>query len=226
MTISTTPEQTAPEQSAGKATHRRPRRRRVKRVLGVATLAFGVAAGGAYLWLDGTSDVRNAGNPDCAAVTPTGTFAGDQAEAHRQVCATLGAMTDAWKRGDADAYGAAFTQDATYTTFVGSHYQGRRDIVQGHRALFGGFLKGTRLADSYLAIRFYGPTTAIVTTRGDTYQGTPKKPAELSKTQTYTLVRQNDGQWRIAAFHNTQRQRVMERISFLFDPDTKPAAEK
>ncbi|WP_119726834.1 SgcJ/EcaC family oxidoreductase [Thermomonospora amylolytica] len=223
MTISTTTsEQTTPGQSAGKTTHRRPRRR-VKRVLGVAALTFGMAAGGAYLWLDSTSDVRNTGNPDCAAVTPTGTPAAD---GHRQVCAVLSSMTDAWGRGDADAYGAVFTEDATYTTFVGSHYQGRHDIVESHRALFGGFLKGTRLADSYLSIRFYGPTTAIVTTRGDTYKGKPKKPGELSKTQTYTLIRQDDGQWRIAAFHNTKRQRVMERISFLFDPDTKPAAEK
>ncbi|MBO2450220.1 SgcJ/EcaC family oxidoreductase [Actinomadura barringtoniae] len=94
------------------------------------------------------------------------------------------------------------------------------------RALFKGFVKGTKLADPYLAIRFYGPTTAIVTTRGDTYKGKVKKPADLSKTQTYTLVRDTDGQWRIAAFHNTKRQRVMERVSFLFDGDTKPAAEK
>ncbi|MFE9103494.1 SgcJ/EcaC family oxidoreductase [Actinomadura geliboluensis] len=205
------------------AVPRRSRRRLVKRFLGVGALSAGLAAGGAYLWLDGTADVRQAGNPDCAAVTPTGAPAAD---AHRQVCATLSAMNDAWGRGDADAYGAAFTWDATYTTFVGSHYQGRRDIVEGHRALFGGFLKDTRLADSYLGIRFYGPATAIVTTRGDTYKGEPKKPGELSKVQTYTLIRQDDGQWRIAAFHNTKRQRVMERISFLFDADTRPAAEK
>ncbi|MEV4003585.1 SgcJ/EcaC family oxidoreductase [Actinomadura sp. NPDC049753] len=202
---------------------KRPRARRVKQVVGVGALTLGLAAGGTYLWLNSTSNVRNTGNPDCTSVAPTGA---PTADAHRQVCATLSAMTDAWGRSDAEAYGKAFTQDATYTTFVGSHYQGRRDITEGHRALFGGFLKGTKLADSYLGIRFYGPTVAIVTTRGDTYEGKPKKPGELSKTQTYTLIRQDDGQWRIAAFHNTKRQRVMERISFLFDAGTKPAAEK
>ncbi|GAA4064871.1 SgcJ/EcaC family oxidoreductase [Actinomadura miaoliensis] len=199
----------------------RPRRRRVGRVLGVTALLAGLGVGGAYLWLDGTADVRATGTPECLSVTPTGPATG-----HRDVCATLDALTEAWGRGDADAYGALFTDDATYTTYVGTHYQGRRDITEGHRALFGGFLKGTKLADSFLGIRFYGNATAIVTSRGDTYDGSPKKPGELSKTQTYTLVRQDDGHWRIAAFHNTKRQPVMERISFLFSPDTRPQAEK
>jgi len=82
------------------------------------------------------------------------------------------------------------------------------------------------VADSYLDIRFYGPDTAIVTSRGDTYTGRRPEPGELSKTQTYTFVRQNDGTWRIVAFHNTKRQSAMERISFLFAPQTKPQAEK
>ncbi|MFC4911590.1 SgcJ/EcaC family oxidoreductase [Actinomadura gamaensis] len=223
MSATTTGTEQVTDATGAPAARKRPRARRIKQILGVGTLTLGLAAGGAYLWLDSTSDVHNTGNPDCASVTPTGA---PTAEAHQQVCASLRAMTDAWGRGDADAYGKAFTRDATYTTYVGSHYQGRRDITEGHRALFGGFLKGTKLTDSYLGIRFYGPTVAIVTTRGDTYEGKPKKPGELSKTQTYTLIREDDGQWRIAAFHNTKRQRVMERISFLFAPDTRPAAEK
>jgi len=224
MTTVQIPAQDTAPTNAGPAEPRKSgksRRRMVTRVLGGTVLTVGVVAAGGYFWLDATSDVKNVGSPDCNAVTTTG-----PAAAHQQVCATLKQMTDAWGRGDADAYGRAFTADATYTTYVGSHYQGRADITAGHRALFKGFVKGTKLADSYLAIRFYGPSTAIVTTRGDTYKGKIKKPADLSKTQTYTLVRDTDGQWRIAAFHNTKRQRVMERISFLFDTDTKPAAER
>ncbi|WP_240777961.1 SgcJ/EcaC family oxidoreductase [Nonomuraea basaltis] len=184
-------------------------------------LTLGLAAAGGYAWLNGTSEVHNTGTSQCTAVTPSG-----PADAHRQVCGVLEQLTGAWSRSDADAYGALFTGDATYTTYVGTHYQGRRDITEAHRALFGGFVKGTKLADSYLGIRFYGPGTAIVTSRGDTYDGEPKQPGELSKTQTYTLIRQDDGAWRIAAFHNTQRQPVMERISFLFAPQSQPQAEK
>jgi uncharacterized protein (TIGR02246 family) len=108
---------------------------------------------------------------------------------------------------------------------VGTYYQGRADIADGHRALFNGFVKGTELADSILSIRFYGQDTVVVTSRGDTYKGERKSPEDLSKTQTYTIIRQ-DGRWQIAAFHNTQRKNVMERISFLYDPATKPAAER
>ncbi|MFF5037243.1 nuclear transport factor 2 family protein [Nocardia salmonicida] len=83
---------------------------------------------------------------------------------------------------------------------VGTHYQGRADVTEAHRALFSGFLKGSKLADSFLDIRFYGADVAIVTSRSDRYD--KNKPAELSKTQTYTLVREPDG------------------------PATKPAAER
>ncbi len=208
---------------------RRSRRRRLKITLGVTALTLLVAAGGGYLWLDAVSDAKNLGISDCNAVEPevTATPSGTATAAEqRAVCATLSSMKDAWARHDATAYGDLFTKDATYTSYVGTAYQGRDDIAEGHRALFGGFLKDTELADSWLSLRFYGPDTAVATSRGDTYEGGKPEAADLSKTQTYTLVRQSDDTWRIAAFQNTQRQRVMERISFLFSPDTKPAAEK
>lgn len=197
----------------------RNRRRIISRVLAASAITLGVAAGGGYLWLDQTSDVHNLGTPACTTVTTPAP------QSAREICDLLDQLTDAWSRGDADAYGALFTEDATYTSFVGTYYQGRADIVEGHRALFKGFKKGTELTDSILGIRFYGPDTAVVTSRGDTYKGDPKQPEELSKTQTYTVVRQ-DGRWLIAAFQNTQRKNVMERISFLYDPATRPAAER
>ncbi|MGT2532789.1 SgcJ/EcaC family oxidoreductase [Streptomyces nojiriensis] len=196
----------------------RSRRPTVKRVLVATALALGLIAGGGYLWLSSTSDVKATGTAKCTAVTATG--AGDR----DAVCALLSSLAQAWGNGDADAYGAAFTQDATYTTYVGTYYQGRSDIIEAHRALFSGFVKGTKLADSLLGIRFLGPDTALVTSRGDTYTG--GKPGELTKVQTYTMVREGDGQWRIAAFQNTQRRPVMEKVSFLLSPGTIPAAEK
>ncbi|MEU4998129.1 SgcJ/EcaC family oxidoreductase [Streptomyces sp. NPDC021622] len=234
MNATSTPqsEKSEPAEQAEPATAPAPksrRRRRIKITLGVTALTLVAAAGGGYLWLNAISDAKNLGVSDCNAVKPevTATPAGTAtADDQRAVCRTLRSMKDAWARHDATAYGDQFTKDATYTSYVGTAYQGRRDIAEGHRALFDGFLKGTKLSDSWLSIRFYGPDTAVATSRGDTYEGGEPKAADLSKTQTYTLVRQADGTWRIAAFQNTKRQRVMERISFLFSPDTKPAAEK
>ncbi|MFD5147050.1 SgcJ/EcaC family oxidoreductase [Streptomyces sp. NPDC058401] len=219
---------TAP--SSGSATPPAPRprsrRRTVKRALIGTALALGLTAGGGYLWLDATSEVKVTGSAACTAVdaTAAGTGAGGRTGDRDAVCGVLASLAGAWGAADADAYGALFTPDATYTTYVGTHYQGRGDITEAHRALFGGFVKGTKLADSILGIRFLGPDAAVVTSRGDTYEG--GRPAELSKVQTYTLTRESDGQWRIAAFQNTQRQPVMERASFLLSPGTVPGAEK
>ncbi|NKY85701.1 SgcJ/EcaC family oxidoreductase [Nocardia veterana] len=211
---------TAKTEPAAPTAPAKNRRRTVAKVVGATVLGLGIAAAGGYVWLDQTSDVHNTGVAECTSVRADG----GSAEDLRAVCATIGEMTAAWDRNDADAYGATFTENATYTTFVGTYYSGRRDLTEAHRALFSGFLKGSKLADSFLGVRFYGDDVAIVTSRGDRYDG--DRPKELSKTQTYTLVREADGKWRIASFHNTKRQSVFERVSFLFDPATKPELER
>ncbi|MFI5642241.1 SgcJ/EcaC family oxidoreductase [Streptomyces goshikiensis] len=90
--------------------------------------------------------------------------------------------------------------------------------------MFAKYLKGTRLADEVLDVRFYGPDTVVVTGRGDTYKRS--RPRKLTKIQTYTLVREPDGTWRIAAFHNTKRKPLLEAISFKAAPGLVPAAQK
>jgi uncharacterized protein (TIGR02246 family) len=128
---------------------------------------------------------------------------------------------DAWNRGDGAAYGACFTDDATDVTFVGTVYHGGAEIGHAHQALFDSFLKGTQLVMEILDIRQYGADTAVVVTRGEVVKGTPKK---LGKLATYTLVRDADGRWRIAAVQKTKHKAIMEAVSFRFQPATKPAA--
>jgi uncharacterized protein (TIGR02246 family) len=129
----------------------------------------------------------------------------------------------AWNSGDAAAYGECFTADATYVTWVGTRYQGRAEIARSHAALFRTFLRGTVLADEIVAVRFIGPDAAIVSSNGDVLKG-GKQNAKLTKAQTYVVVREADGVWRIASFHNTKRKALMERISFKFAPETAPSA--
>ncbi|AWT47696.1 SgcJ/EcaC family oxidoreductase [Streptomyces actuosus] len=126
----------------------------------------------------------------------------------------------AWDRGDGAAYGACFTDDATDVTFVGTVYRGGPEIGRAHQALFDGFLKGTRLALDITDLRFHGPDTAVVVTRGAVGKGRPRR---LGKLATYTVVRRPDGRWRIAAVQKTQRRRLMEAVSFRLQPATRPA---
>ncbi|MGC4941123.1 SgcJ/EcaC family oxidoreductase [Kribbella sp. DT2] len=147
----------------------------------------------------------------------------DTTRGELEVRQVLDRLAESWNRGDATAYGENFTEDATYVTFVGTVYRGRADIAAGHAALFGKFLKGTKLYSEVLDVRLYGERAAIVVTRGDVAK---KKPATLAKVQTYTLVREGDGRWRIAAFHNTKHARLMEAVSFRFLPASAPLATR
>jgi uncharacterized protein (TIGR02246 family) len=136
------------------------------------------------------------------------------------ISALLDGLVDAWDRGDGTAYGSAFTADASYITYVGTVYQGGAEIGRAHQVLFNSFLKGTRLASQITNVRFYGADVAVVLTRGDTYK---KNQGKLRKVQTFTVVRQGDGRWKIAAFQNTMRKPLMEAISFRFRPASRPS---
>jgi uncharacterized protein (TIGR02246 family) len=110
---------------------------------------------------------------------------------HSEITSVIASLIIAWGQHDAEAYGALFTEDAAYITFVGTCYRGRQDIIESHRALFEKFLKGTKLADEIIDVRVLGLGAAVVVSRGDTYKG--KQPKKPGKIQTYTLVRENDG---------------------------------
>ncbi|WP_083665803.1 SgcJ/EcaC family oxidoreductase [Saccharomonospora sp. CUA-673] len=202
---------------------RRPRRR-LWIVLASVVGALAILLGGAYAWLMSDASVQAAGTADCEEVSTEGALDhADESQARTGVCAVIGRLATAWDRQDAEAYGANFTETATYTTFAGTYYDGRDDIVRSHAALYDGPLSGTRLADRYLGLRFLSEDIAVLTTRGDTYDG--DQPDELTKVQTYTLTRDGDD-WKIAAFQNTQRKALMEQVQYRWMPDTKPNAEQ
>lgn len=203
---------------------RRGRRRRLVIAAGIvaALLALVVASG--YVWLMRSNDTQLTGVEDCLEVRTSSPVAlEEEASAREAVCATIADLTAAWAVQDAEAYGGGFTEDATYTTFAGTYYSGREDIVRSHAALFDEVLADTQLADRFLELRFLTAEVAVLTTRGDNYEG--DDPGELTKVQTYTLVR--DGQeWKVASFQNTQRKPIMEAVQYLWMPGTRPAAER
>ncbi|MEV5570292.1 SgcJ/EcaC family oxidoreductase [Spirillospora sp. NPDC052269] len=139
------------------------------------------------------------------------------------ITAVLDRLSAAWAAGDGAAYGAEFTEDATYITYIGTFYKGADEIGSAHQVLFDSFLKGTRLASETQSIQLTGPDSAVVITRGANPKG--DRPAKLDKIQTYTLVRRADGAWKVAAFQNTKRKPLMEAFSFKVQPASKPAAD-
>jgi len=127
----------------------------------------------------------------------------------------FGSLLDDWARGDGEAYGSRFTEDADYVAFDGSHTKGREEISSSHQQLFDRFLKGTRLTGRILSIRFPGPDVALIHATGGTVMRGKKKPSpERGSIQTLVAVKR-DGEWRFAAFHNSRVRPISSFGGFL-----------
>jgi uncharacterized protein (TIGR02246 family) len=112
----------------------------------------------------------------------------------------LDRLVAAWNDGDAAAYAGLFVEDADYVTFFGHNMAGRAAIEEGHRALFQGPLKGSRLAvRDAPKIRFLTPDVAVVLASG----GSPGGDGQESVI-TLTAVR-HGADWRFGSFQNTRR---------------------
>ena len=64
------------------------------------------------------------------------------------------AMSAAWRRGDAKAYGGRFGADATFTNVFGDFYVGRQDFDRRHEEVFAGIFKGSTLSMQISKLRF------------------------------------------------------------------------
>ncbi|MFD8595972.1 SgcJ/EcaC family oxidoreductase [Kitasatospora sp. NPDC059646] len=148
----------------------------------------------------------------------------DRADDTAAIRSLLERSATAWAAGNGEAYGDCFTADATDVTYVGTLYRGNREIGRAHQALFDSFLKDTRLVVDLVDLRFLGRDAAVVVTRGDVRKG-GTKAGKLGKLATYTVAREADGRWRIAAVQKTQRKPLMEAFSFRAQPATRPAAQ-
>ena len=116
----------------------------------------------------------------------------------------FGLLLDDWGRGDGEAYGSRFTEDADYVAFDGTHTRGRRQIAVSHQKLFDKYLKGTRLTGRILSVTFLGPDVALIHATGGTVMPGKTKPSpERGSIQTLVAVKR-DGKWRFAAFHNSR----------------------
>ena len=113
-------------------------------------------------------------------------------------------LLDDWGRGDGDAYGSRFTEDADYVAFDGSHTKGRQEISSSHQELFDRWVKGTRLVGSVESVRFLGPEVALVHATGSTvFPGEDKPRPSRDSIQTLVAVKR-EGAWIFTAFHNSR----------------------
>ncbi|UJP10399.1 SgcJ/EcaC family oxidoreductase [Microbacterium sp. KUDC0406] len=134
---------------------------------------------------------------------------------------TLDNIRAAWDAGDADAYAAEFTEDASYVIFAGLISSGRGEIRADHVPVFERWQRGSRMSMSVLDVRMLGEDVAVVVTDGGIgkarrirHDRTVRhdRAVRHDKVQTYVLVREGD-RWRCAAFQNTKRNRLFAAVN-------------
>jgi len=113
----------------------------------------------------------------------------------------LAALYAAWAAGDADAFAAQYTPDAT-VVMPGVFHRGR-DVVRDYLAgAFAGPLRGSRGIDEPQDVRIVGDTAIVVSRAGILLAGERELPAERERLATWVLHR-HGGRWLIAAYTNT-----------------------
>jgi len=119
--------------------------------------------------------------------------------------AVLADSYKAWSAGDADGMVANYTQDAT-AIMTGS-LRDSRDVIRENMALsFAGPLKNTSTYNKQLSIRFVGRDAAIVISESGILFGSQTEVPDAAKVNNTWVLEKRDGQWLIAAYHNSPAQ--------------------
>ena len=125
-----------------------------------------------------------------------------RAEDEAAIQAVLVESYKAWEAGDAEGMVADYTPDAT-AIMTGS-LRGSRDVIRESMAMaFGGPLKGSSTYNKQLSLRFVGRDAAIVVSEsGILFDGQTEVP-DSGKVNATWVFEKRDGQWLIAAYHNS-----------------------
>ena len=125
-----------------------------------------------------------------------------RAEDKAAIQAVLVDSYKAWEAGDADGMVANYTADAT-AIMTGS-LRDSRDMIRENMALaFEGPLAGSSTFNKQLGLRFVGRDGAIVISEsGILFAGQNEVP-DTGKVNATWVLEKRDGQWLIAAYHNS-----------------------
>jgi uncharacterized protein (TIGR02246 family) len=131
-----------------------------------------------------------------------------RAREEAEIRVLIGEMTKAWRRGDANAYGARYQTDATFTNLFGDFYVGREEFDRRHAEVFRGIFKDAALTMNIRKVRPDVALEDVVTTlSGAKAQPTGAEPGPdgtLSSSLLMVLTKEA-GRWEIAAYHNVWR---------------------
>jgi uncharacterized protein (TIGR02246 family) len=133
--------------------------------------------------------------------------------------ALLDEMTDAWKRGDAKAYGERFLPDGTFTNVNGEFHVGREEFDRRHALVFAGVFRHTTLSLIMKKLRFVRPGVAIADIDTEVSgaqlrpQGAAVGPDGVLRSRLLMVLLKEQGVWGIAAYHNVWQAAAATRAA-------------
>lgn len=145
----------------------------------------------------------------------------------REIQILIDQLTDAWKAGDAKAYGVRFLADGTFTNVNGEFYVGREEFDRRHAEVFSGVFRGTTLSLSMKKLRFVRPDVAIADVDTEVAgtrlrpQGVAVGPDGVLRSRLLMVLLKENGAWCIAAYHNVWQAAAAVRAAMTLD---KPSA--
>lgn len=111
--------------------------------------------------------------------------------------ATVQSLVEAWHCGDAQAFAAAFAEDAAFINVFAQTLDGREAIARHHAELFATVYRGTRISGIDMKVMLVHPDVATVAWSSVLHVGEERRPAHALT----VFVRNADG-WQIRALHN------------------------
>ncbi len=116
--------------------------------------------------------------------------------------------TDAWNRGDAEAFAAHYAEDGSFTNVIGQQAYGRKAFVAQHAMIFSTIYKGSHNVFTVGKIKFLRPDVAVVDIDGVLTgalrlpPGMKPDPDGATRVKLQEVMTREKGSWWIAAFHN------------------------
>jgi len=129
-------------------------------------------------------------------------------EDETQIRAIVESENEAWNHGDAEAFGAHYAEDGSFTNVIGQQLYGRPAFIAQHARIFSTIYKGSHNSLVIGRIRFLRPDVAVVDIDG-VLSGATRLPPGLKAADDGSLhvklqevMTKEKGNWWIAAFHN------------------------
>jgi uncharacterized protein (TIGR02246 family) len=115
---------------------------------------------------------------------------------------------DAWNRGDAEAFGAHYAENGSFTNVIGQQLYGRKAFIAQHANIFSTIYKGSHNIFVVSKVTFVRPDVALVEIDG-ALSGATRLPPGLKAgddgalhVKLLEVMTRDKGTWSIAAFHN------------------------